>query len=33
VEIEINQGLVGTRGWRSFQERIATSLGELIFSN
>ncbi len=32
IEIEINQGLVGTRGWRSFQEHIATSLGELIFS-
>ena len=33
VEIEINQGLVGARGWRSFQERIATSLGELLLSS
>ena len=33
IEIEINQGLVGTRGWRSFQEHIATSLGELMYSN
>ena len=32
IEIEVNQGLVGTRRWRSFQESIATSLGELIFS-
>jgi predicted N-formylglutamate amidohydrolase len=32
VEIEINQGLVGSRRWRSFQESIATSLGELMFS-
>ena len=33
IEIEINQGLVGARGWRSFQEDIATSLGELMYSN
>jgi len=33
IEIEINQGLVGTRGWRSFQNSIATSLGELMYSN
>jgi predicted N-formylglutamate amidohydrolase len=30
VEIEINQALVGTSGWRSFQDDIATSLGELM---
>ena len=30
IEIEINQRLVGTRGWRSFQDSIATSLGELM---
>jgi predicted N-formylglutamate amidohydrolase len=33
IEIEINQGLVDTRGWRSFQEHIATSLGELMCSS
>ena len=32
IEIEINQGLVGTRRWRSFQDSIATSLGELMFA-
>jgi predicted N-formylglutamate amidohydrolase len=30
IEIEINQGLVGTRRWRSFQESIAASLAELV---
>jgi len=32
IEIEINQALVGTRGWRALQERIAASLGELMHS-
>jgi predicted N-formylglutamate amidohydrolase len=30
VEIEINQALVGSRGWHAFQENIAASLAELI---
>ena len=29
VEIEINQALVGSRGWRAFQENVAASLAEL----
>lgn len=33
IEIEINQRLVGTRRWRSFQETIAASLGELMVAN
>jgi len=33
IEIEINQGLVVTGGWRSFQDSIATSLGELMYSS
>ena len=33
IEIEINQGLVGTRRWPSFQETIAASLGELVVAN
>ena len=30
VEIEINQGLVDAKGWRSFQEHVAHSLRELM---
>jgi predicted N-formylglutamate amidohydrolase len=30
VEIEINQALVGARGWRAFQENVAASLVELM---
>ena len=30
VEIEINQALVGSRGWRAFQENVAASLAELM---
>lgn len=30
VELELNQALVGTRRWRSFQEHIAQSLRELV---
>jgi predicted N-formylglutamate amidohydrolase len=30
VELEINQALVGTRGWRRFQQHIAASLRELL---
>jgi predicted N-formylglutamate amidohydrolase len=30
VELEINQALVQTRGWRRFQQQIASSLGELL---
>jgi hypothetical protein len=33
IEIEINQRLVVTGGWRSFQDSIATSLGELMYSS
>jgi predicted N-formylglutamate amidohydrolase len=30
VEIEINQALVGSRGWRRFQESVAASLARLM---
>ena len=30
VELEINQALVGAKGWRRFQQHIAASLGELL---
>ena len=30
VEIELNQALVGSRGWRAFQENVAASLAELM---
>jgi predicted N-formylglutamate amidohydrolase len=30
VELELNQALVGTRRWRSFQEHVAQSLRELV---
>jgi predicted N-formylglutamate amidohydrolase len=30
VEIEINQALVGTRGWRAFQDAVAASLAALM---
>jgi predicted N-formylglutamate amidohydrolase len=30
VEIEINQALVGARGWRAFQQNVASSLAELM---
>jgi len=30
VEIELNQALVGSRGWRAFQQNIAASLAELM---
>ena len=30
VEIELNQALVGSRGWRRFQENVATSLAKLM---
>jgi predicted N-formylglutamate amidohydrolase len=30
VELEINQALVGAKGWRRFQENVAASLGELV---
>ena len=30
VELEINQALVGSRGWRRFQTNVATSLRELL---
>jgi predicted N-formylglutamate amidohydrolase len=30
VEIEINQALVGARGWRAFQQNVASSLAELL---
>lgn len=31
VELEFNQALVGGKGWRPFQNRIAESLRELVF--
>ena len=30
VELEINQALVGAKGWRRFQDNVAKSLGELV---
>ena len=30
VELELNQALVGSRGWRRFQEHVAESLRELL---
>jgi len=30
VEIELNQALVGSRGWRAFQDNVAASLAELM---
>ncbi|MCZ7640812.1 MAG: N-formylglutamate amidohydrolase [Verrucomicrobia bacterium] len=33
VELEINQALVGTRGWRRFQQQIAGSLRELLINH
>jgi predicted N-formylglutamate amidohydrolase len=30
VEIEINQALVGARGWRAFQQNVASSLDKLM---
>ena len=30
VELEINQALVGAKGWRRFQEHVAQSLRELV---
>jgi len=30
VELEINQALVGAKGWRRFQENVAQSLSELV---
>jgi predicted N-formylglutamate amidohydrolase len=30
IELEINQALVGSRGWRRFQEHVAESLRELV---
>jgi hypothetical protein len=30
VELEINQALVGAKGWRRFQDNVAKSLRELV---
>ena len=30
IELEINQALVGGRGWRRFQRQIARALGESL---